>query len=326
MPAHRRQAVGSTLFARTVHGLEHVAEAELREQGATVHAVTPRQLVLTAPAALCPPRTVDDLFDLVLAVPDPGATKADLGALARALASAPLGVPPAPVLSVSASTAGRRAYGHLDVADAVGAVLASRLGAVYASRRGGAKPPPGAVDWRVTIDASGVHIGLRGARPPLHRRPWKVASVPGTLHPPVAAAMVRLAGIRPGDVVVDPCCGAGTLLAETPPGVFRAGSDRAGVAAARTNAPDVAWFTADTRRLPYPAGSVDHVLTNPPWDRQVVAHGTFAEFVREWRRVLRPGGRLTYLGPWDPPPGWRVVSRHPISLFGRHPVITVCER
>ncbi len=326
MPAHRRQAVGTRLFARTVHGLERVAEAELREQGCTVHAVTPRQLVLTAPAALRPPRTVDDLFDLVLAVPDPGATKADLGALARALASAPLGVPPVPVLSVSASTAGRRTYSHLDVADTVGTVLASRLGAVYASRRGGAKPPPGAVDWRVTIDASGVHIGLRGARPPLHRRPWKVASVPGTLHPPVAAAMVRLAGIRPGDVVVDPCCGAGTLMAEAPADTYRAGSDRAGVAAARTNAPGIPWFTADARRLPYPTGSVDHVLTNPPWDRQVASHGTFAEFVREWRRVLRQGGRLTYLGPWDPPPGWRVVGRHPISLFGQRPVITVCER
>ena len=49
-------------------------ELAAREQGATVHAVTPRQLVLTAPAGLCLPRTVDDLFDLVLAVPDPGAT------------------------------------------------------------------------------------------------------------------------------------------------------------------------------------------------------------------------------------------------------------
>jgi tRNA G10 N-methylase Trm11 len=150
--------------------------------------------------------------------------------------------------------------------------------------------------------------------------------VQGTLHPPVAAAMARLAGIRAGDVVVDPCCGAGTLLAEASPGAFRAGSDRAGVAAARANVPHLPWFTADARRLPYPSGSVDHVLTNPPWDRQVTSHGTFTEFVREWRRVLRPGGRLTYLGPWDPPRGWRVISRHPISLFGQYPVITVCER
>ncbi|MFC4852448.1 TRM11 family SAM-dependent methyltransferase [Actinophytocola glycyrrhizae] len=326
MPAHRRPAVGTRLFARTIHGLEHVAAGELRDQGCTVHTVTPRQLVLTAPAALPTPRTVDDLFHLVLVIPDPGATKPDLVAVTRALASAPLGVAPAPVLSVSASTAGRRGYSRYDVEDAVGAVLAARLGAVYASRRDGGKPPSGAVDWRVTVDASGVHIGPRGARPPLHRRPWKTASVPGTLHPPVAAAMARLAGIRPGDVVVDPCCGAGTLLAEAPDGAFRAGSDRAGVVAARTNAPHLSWFTSDARGLPYPTGSVDHVLTNPPWDRQVTAHGTFAEFVREWRRVLRPGGRLTYLGPHDPPRGWQVVGRHPISLFGRHPVITICVR
>ena len=329
MPSHRRPAVGTRLFARTIHGLEHVAAQELRERDCTVLAVSPRQLVLRGPVSLLdhPPGTVDDLFPLVLTAPDPGPTKPDLVGLSRLLAHTPLDAPAAPVVSVSASTAGRRTYGRHDVEDAVGAVLAARLGAVYVSRRDGRVPPPGAVDWRVTIDASGVHIGLRGSRPPLHRRSWKVASVPGTLHPPVAAAMVRLAGVRPGDVVVDPCCGAGTLLVEAPvPGV---GSDLAGVAAARVNAHhrrDIAWLTADARRLPYPDGSVDHIVTNPPWNRQVTANGNVTEFLREWRRVLRPGGRLTCLAPWPSLPGFRTLARYPISLFGQHPVITVCER
>jgi 23S rRNA G2445 N2-methylase RlmL len=324
----RRPAVGTRLFARTVHGLEHVAARELRERGGTVVTVSPRHLVVLAPLSLLdrPPATVDDLFPLALSTPDPGPTKADLAVLAGTVAAAPISVDPrGDRFSVSASAAGRRTYSRYDIEDAVGGALASRFAAAYVSRRDGRRPPPGTVDWRVTVDAGGVHIGLRGTRPPLHRRPWKVASVPGTLHPPVAAAMVRLAGVRPGDVVVDPCCGAGTLLAEAPTHA-RAGSDIAGVAAAMANAPAVAWFTSDARRLPYPAGSVDHVVTNPPWDRQVAAHGTFAELVAEWRRILRPGGRLTYLGPWAPPPGWRVVTRQPISLFGQHPTITVCER
>ncbi|WP_166664319.1 methyltransferase domain-containing protein [Actinophytocola oryzae] len=329
MPSHRPSAVGSRLFARTVHGLEHVAAQELRERDCTVVAVSPRQLVLDGPDSLLdrPPGTVDDLFRLVLAAPDPGPTKPALPVLARLLARTPLGEVDAPVVSVSASVVGRRTYSRYDVEDIVGAVLADRLGAVYVSRRDGRVPPRGAVDWRVTLDATGVHIGLRGARPPLHRRPWKVASVPGTLHPPVAAAMVRVAGIGHGDLVVDPCCGAGTVLVESP--VAGVGSDIAGVAAARVNArhrPDIAWLTVDARRLPYPDGSVDHIVTNPPWDRQVRTVGVAGELLREWRRVLRPGGRLTCLAPWPTLPGFRTLARYPISLFGRHPVITVCER
>lgn len=329
MPAHRRPAVGSRLFARTVHGLEHVAAQELRERDCTVLSVSPRLLVLRGPASLLdrPPHTVDDLYTLVLTAPDPGPTKPDLVVLSRLLARTPLRAVEAPLVSVSASTAGRRTYSRYDVEDAVGAVLAARLGSTYVSRRDGRVPPPGTVDWRVTVGPAGVHIGLRGARPPLHRRPWKLASVPGTLHPPVAAAMVRLAGVRPGDVVVDPCCGAGTVLVESSvPGV---GSDLAGVAAARVNARhrrDLTWLTADARRLPYPDASVDHVITNPPWDRQVAAHGAASEFLREWRRILRPGGRLTCLAPWPELPGFRTLTRHPISLFGQHPVLTVSER
>jgi len=324
----RRPAVGTRLFARTVHGLEHVAARELRERGGTVLAVSPRQLVVHAPLSLLdrPPATVDDLFPLVLSIPDPGPTKADLAVLGRAVATSRLtGTPQGDRFSVSASAAGRRTYNRYDIEDTVGAALAGRFGAAYVSRRDGRRPPPGTVEWRVTVTGDGVHIGLRGTRPPLHRRPWKVASVPGTLHPPVAAAMLRLAGVRPGDVVVDPCCGAGTLLAEAPTAML-AGSDIAGVTAARTNAPAIPWFTADARHLPYPTGSIDHVVTNPPWDRQVAALGTFTEFVAEWRRVLRPGGRLTYLGPWPPPAGWQVRTRQPISLFGQHPTITVCTR
>jgi tRNA (guanine6-N2)-methyltransferase len=106
--------------------------------------------------------------------------------------------------------------------------------------------------------------------------------VPGTLHLPVAAAMVRLAGVRPGDAVVDPCRGAGTVLVESPvPGV---GSDLAGVAAARVNARhrhDIAWLTADARRL-------------------------------------------TCLASWPALPAFHTLARYPLSLFGQHPVITVC--
>src|SRR5215475_12355714 len=160
MPSHRRPAVGTRLFARVVHGLEHVAAQELRERDCTVSSVSPRLLVFRGPLSLLdrPPRTVDDVFRLVLAAPDPGPTKPDLVALSRLLAHTPLDAAGAPLVSVSASTAGRRTYSRYDVEDTVGAVLAARLGVVYVSRRDGRVPPPGAVDWRVTVAPTGVHI------------------------------------------------------------------------------------------------------------------------------------------------------------------------
>jgi tRNA (guanine6-N2)-methyltransferase len=78
------------------------------------------------------------------------------------------------------------------------------------------------------------------------------------------------------------------------------------------------------RRLPYRDASVDHVITNSPWGRQVTANGTVTEFLREWRRVLRPGGRLTCLASWPALPAFHTLARYPLSLFGQHPVITVC--
>ena len=43
---------------------------------------------------------------------------------------------------------------------------------------------------------------------------YKQENVPGSLKPTVAAALLSLAGVRPGTRVLDPCCGAGTILIE----------------------------------------------------------------------------------------------------------------
>ena len=48
----------------------------------------------------------------------------------------------------------------------------------------------------------------------MRHRTYKQEHLPASLRPTVAAAMVRLAELRPGQVVLDPMCGAGTILAE----------------------------------------------------------------------------------------------------------------
>ena len=352
MSPNRRPTVGpstpdrlSRHFASTVHGLERFAAAELAERGHQILSIRKRQIQLASPRALAAdrPRTVDDLLIHIAQTEDPGATKADLERLRAWLIAADLESEADfdqddPVLSVSASIRGRRTFNRYDLEAVIGSVLAERLGVRFASRRGGVRPPGHAVEYRAALSNEGLLLGLRGRRPPLHRRPWKQASIPGTLHPPVAAAMARLAGIEPGMRVLDPCCGAGTILVEAQESAPRAtvvGSDvdPAALAAAVRNArhrPEITMREADAAALPFRTGAIDRVVTNPAWGRQVAARHPFAAFLAEWRRVLSPEGRLVCLVPPEllrhfEQSGWKVLETHQLSLNGQHPVIVVAH-
>jgi 23S rRNA G2445 N2-methylase RlmL len=351
MSSNRPSTVGAFtpepqhLFASTVHGLEHLAAEELTELGYRMVSIRKRQILLTAadPNVLDRPRTVDDLLVQVLQAADPGPTKADLQQLSRPLR--PVDLEPIqadfdcgePVFTVSASMSGRRTYNRHDLEDVIGAFLSERLGAPFASRRGGVRPPEGAAEWRVVLSPEGLLLGYRGRRPPLRRRAWKTASIRGTLHPPVAAAMARLAGIESGMTVLDPCCGAGTILIEArelAPAATYAGSDldRNALASAARNARHlngIAFAEADAARLRLPSGSIDRIVTNPAWGRQVAAPQQFPALLA-WRRVIAPDGRLVCLVPPEllrhfDTSRWRLTDTRQLSLSGQHPVIAMAR-
>lgn len=354
MSPNRRSTVGSftpehrNLFASTVHGLEHLAAAELTELGCRVVSIRKRQVLLAVPRSgmVFRPRTVDDLLVQIARTADPGPTKADLRRLRPLLDTADLNPVESDfargdrVLAVSASMIGRRTYNRHDLEDVIGSVLSERLGARFVSRRGGERPPADAAEWRAVLSPEGLLLGYRGSRPPLHRRDWKTASIPGTLHPPVAAAMARLAGIEAGMTVLDPCCGAGTILIEAHDLVPRAdfiGSDHnlEALAASAHNArhlTGIAFAKHDAARPPLPTGSIDRIVTNPAWGRQVAASQQFPTLLTAWRRVIAADGRLVCLIPPvllrhfnNERSGWKLIEHHQLSLSGQHPVIAVAE-
>ncbi|MET9831202.1 methyltransferase domain-containing protein [Streptomyces sp. NPDC006385] len=309
------------LVARCLRGLEAVVAAEVVASG--LGAVTDlghREVRFAARRVAPSLRTADDVFLLAAQRPDIGAARdavADLAELVdlmdtehllslRRGVTAPAGEITG--IEVSASFLGRRSFTRYDVEDAVGRALAARLGVPYHSRRTGTAPPPGCCGWRLTLDGSRAVLMLRLEDRPLHRRAYKQRTVPGTLHPPLAAAMAALADIRPGHVVLDPCCGAGTVLIEAALAQPRArlhGFDLSAdaVAAARANAGElpVVIRRVDAGRLPFPDGAVDRVLCNPPWGGQVPARGLLATAPTRWwtelRRVLAPDGRAVLLLP-----------------------------
>jgi 23S rRNA G2445 N2-methylase RlmL len=168
----------------------------------------------------------------------------------------------------------------------------------------------------------------------------------------VAAALVLLGGVAPGQWLGDPFCGSGTILAEylhlTPTG-RAVGVDASpdAVAAARANLAaaehgDRALVAeGDAALLPLRPDALDVVVTNPPWGRTVALHGSGpAAEARAWQSVARSlarFGRLVVVteqppsaspGGVRPPPGWGgpVLSFGPLSVSGSKPSVFVYTR
>jgi demethylmenaquinone methyltransferase / 2-methoxy-6-polyprenyl-1,4-benzoquinol methylase len=114
--------------------------------------------------------------------------------------------------------------------------------------------------------------------------------------------------VRPGDRVLDACCGTGDLAIAA----REAGGDVTGLdfsermlERARRKAPDLEWVTGDLLTLPFPDGSFDAATVGFGVRNVEDLERAFAEL----RRVLRPGGRLGVLEITRP--------RGPLALFYR---------
>ncbi|GLZ81738.1 hypothetical protein Afil01_65450 [Actinorhabdospora filicis] len=164
-------------------------------------------------------------------------------------------------------------------------------------------------DWSVNVERD-EREGLIAEIGPLFypRRFGELTRAPASTTPVVAAVMVRLAKIEPGQTVVDPCCGAGTLLVTA--GQMAEPGELLGfdlmdrwVEAARENldARRVPCVVArgDAAALPLPDGSVDRLVANLPFGKRVGSHAgntrLYPALLREVRRVLRGKGRAVLL-------------------------------
>ncbi|MBB5785260.1 methyltransferase domain-containing protein [Nonomuraea jabiensis] len=329
--------------ARAVHGIEALVATEIRRSRlGVVRGVRHREVWFeAAPGAdLTGLRTADDVLLAAAVVDGIGHGRSALRRLALAARSVNLGGLAGSGVEVSASFVGRRNYTRFEIEDAVGAELARPLRLPYHSRRDGARPPRDAMSWRVTIEGDRALIALRLADRPLHRRAYKTDSIRGTLHPPVAAAMAALARLGGSGTVLDPCCGAGTTLIEAhalAPDARLLGFDhdpaalRAATANARAAGAAVfGWGVADGGRIPLAGGSVDRVLVNPPWGRQVPPRGLLARDLgplwREVRRVLAGDGLAVALVHGGIPRGFVLEEAVRVSLSGQHPVIAVLRK
>lgn len=135
--------------------------------------------------------------------------------------------------------------------------------------------------------------------------------------------MVEAAAPKPGDVALDLCCGTGDVaFALAARGAVVTGIDFSpamlAVARRRPGRSPVTFQQGDAMALPVADASVD-VITVAYGLRNVADVG---RALSEWRRVLRPGGRLVVLEFGKPPhPAWRWLYfqylRWVVPVFGR---------
>lgn len=190
--------------------------------------------------------------------------------------------------------------------------------------------------WSMDLHATprGTLVELRPRIYPDPRFAYRRGDVSASSHPPLAAAMARLAGPRAGEVVWDPFCGSGVELIERGMlgGVARLiGTDlspeaiavaRANVEAAGLHGVEAVFAAADFRVAPVAPGSVSLVISNPPMGRRIRIkdmQGLYADFFAAASRALRPGGRLVFPNPLRLEPADASLVRdyqQPVDLGG----------
>jgi len=142
----------------------------------------------------------------------------------------------------------------------------------------------------------------------MRQREYKIAHRPASLRPSVAAALVVLSEPHDDDIVLDPFCGAGTVLIERAHfGRYRnlIGSDRDADAidAARANIgaryKPIELHSWDAAALPLGDATVTRVVTNLPWGVRSGTPGQnrklYGRWLAEMNRVLKRGGKLVVL-------------------------------
>jgi 23S rRNA G2445 N2-methylase RlmL len=214
--------------------------------------------------------------------------------------------------------------------------LTFRVAAAVAARRPGLVNDPTATLWEVVVrerDRLTVELWPRGLDDP--RFAYRVAHVPASSHPTLAAALARVAGAGPDDVVWDPFVGAATELIECARlgpvrALFGSDADEAALARARDNLA-AANVTADLAigdaRTFTPTPPPTSIVTNPPLGRRVLdRHRTgelYRDFLAHAARLLPRGGRLTWISPrgdetlgYATPLGLKCTYRQRVDMAG----------
>jgi 23S rRNA G2445 N2-methylase RlmL len=191
--------------------------------------------------------------------------------------------------------------------------------------------------WISEYQPGRLIAGLRLAGQPARPQAGRPARRPAGLPPAMAALMIDRAG-EPRGVLLDPCCGAGTILAEALaagwPDVQGSDIDPGAVQIARRDVPAAGVIEGDARSIDLPDESVATVVSSLPSGPRYEVQGSMRTWMgavlAEVTRVTSSGGRVVLLAPVVPvsvmPKPLRVTRQQPLRLLGTTTMLWTCDR
>jgi 23S rRNA G2445 N2-methylase RlmL len=342
-------------------GLEEVAAEEIAaEVGGEVKRTAPGLVIFRVPAvdeSLLRLRTTEDVFLLAWGTDQLTYRAEDLVRLRRWTAHEPSwdrllqlhhAVRPKPkgrpTYRLVTQMTGEHGYRRKDAAKALAQGLAGKLPASWRPAEENA-----AVEVWLTIHGATAVCGVRLSDRTMRHRTYKLEHLPASLRPTLAAALVRLADVGPTQVVLDPMCGAGTILAEQLEAarikrrrvqVWGGDLDPGAVRAAAANLRRLGGALLarwDAGRLPLPDRCVDRVVSNPPFGKQLgrpeEIRPLYERTVAEQDRVLRLGGRAVLLVSDYPAlrdaaraVGWKAERQLQVRILGQRATVSVWRK
>jgi 23S rRNA G2445 N2-methylase RlmL len=344
-----------------IPGLESIASDEIQQDlGGEVRKTGPGLVVFRVPAidaSVLHLRTVEDVFLLAWGTDQLTYRAEDLERIRRwtarevdwdrllrlhhAVRPKPKGKP---TYRLVAQMTGTHGYRRIDARDALARGLDGKLPASWRHAEENA-----AVEIWLTIQGATAYCGMRLSDRTMRHRTYKMEHIAASLRPTLAAALVRLADIKPNQVVLDPMCGAGTILAEVldaarsrslPLQVWGGDLDAAALRAAGPNLRRLghALLTRwDAARLPLPDQSVDRLISNPPFGKQLGRPEDigrlYQRMARAYDRVLRPFARAVLLvGDFGllreaaQAVGWKLLQQVRVRILGQQAVESVWRK
>jgi len=197
---------------------------------------------------------------------------------------------------VSASRRGKHTYSRFDMMKTIEDVM---------EKAGFASTPQdaGALSIRADIDEMFCRISIKLTDAQFRFRGNTRLYSKGGIRPTVAAALVRISKPSKNEVFYDPFCGSGTISDERvrfpARRILASDIEAEAVRIAKENCKGRAIvFGCDARKTPSHSESIDIIVSNPPWNKQIAVgdvHNLYVEFLAEAKRILKRHGRMLLL-------------------------------